>query len=51
MKQFAVAEHLESLEDIVAYLTEVFADGDPELIKSALCDVMKTRVCEEMREA
>ena len=47
-RQFEVSKYLETSEDVAAYLNEVFADGDPELIMAALGDVMKTRVYKEI---
>ena len=37
------ADHLESNEDIVAYLEAAFEDGDPALIAAALGDVARAR--------
>ena len=37
------ADHLESDEDIVAYLEAAFEDGDPALIAAALGDVARAR--------
>ncbi len=37
------ADHLESDEDIVAYLEGAFEDGDPALIAAALGDVARAR--------
>ena len=37
------ADHLESDEDIVAYLEAAFEDGDPALIAAALGDIAKAR--------
>jgi len=37
------ADHLESDEDIVAYLEAAFEDGDPALIAAALGDVARVR--------
>ena len=37
------ADHLESDEDIVAYLEAAFEDGDPGLIAAALGDIAKAR--------
>ena len=37
------ADHLESDEDIVAYLEAAFEDGDPTLIAAALGDVARAR--------
>jgi len=37
------ADHLESDEDIVAYLEAAFDDGDPALIAAALGDIARAR--------
>ncbi len=37
------ADHLETDEDIVAYLEAAFDDGDPALIAAALGDVARAR--------
>ena len=37
------ADHLETDEDIVAYLEAAFEDGDPALIAAALGDVARAR--------
>ena len=37
------ADHLESDEDIVAYLEAAFEDGDPALIATALGDVARAK--------
>ncbi len=37
------ADHLESDEDIVAYLEAAFEDGDPALVAAALGDIAKAR--------
>ena len=37
------ADHLESDEDIVAYLEAAFEDGDPALIAAALGDVARAK--------
>jgi probable addiction module antidote protein len=42
-KPFDAAEYLETEEDIVAYLKEVFEEGDPALIASALGTVARAR--------
>jgi probable addiction module antidote protein len=38
------AEHLETEEDIAAYLEGAFAEGDPSHIAAALGDVARTKV-------
>ena len=37
------ADHLETDEDIVAYLEAAFEDGDPTLIAAALGDIARAR--------
>jgi probable addiction module antidote protein len=37
------ADHLESEEDVVAYLDAAFEDGDPKVIAAALGDVARAR--------
>ena len=37
------ADHLEGLDDIVAYLEAAFEDGDPGIIAAALGDVARSR--------
>ena len=37
------ADHLETDEDIVAYLEAAFEDGDPALIAAALGDIARAR--------
>ena len=37
------ADHLESDEDVVAYLEAAFEDGDPALIAAALGDIARVR--------
>lgn len=37
------ADHLESGEDVVAYLQAAFEDGDPALIAAALGDIARAR--------
>ncbi len=37
------ADHLESNEDIVAYLEAAFEDGDPAVIAAALGDIARAR--------
>ena len=38
-----VVEHLETEEDIVAYLEAVLEDGDPALLSAALGDIARAR--------
>jgi probable addiction module antidote protein len=40
---FDMADYLHDEKDISAYLNEVFADGDPALIASALGDVVRAK--------
>jgi len=37
------ADHLEDLEDVVAYLEAAFEDGDPRIVAAALGDVARSR--------
>ena len=37
------ADHLEDLDDVVAYLEAAFEDGDPRIIAAALGDVARSR--------
>ena len=37
------ADHLDSVEAVLAYLEAVFEDGNPELIAAALNDVARAR--------
>ncbi len=37
------ADHLEDLDDVVAYLEAAFEDGDPRVIAAALGDVARSR--------
>jgi probable addiction module antidote protein len=47
-----VVEHLETEEDITAYLEAVLDDGDPALVSAALGDVARARGMTEIaREA
>ena len=47
-----VVEHLETEEDITAYLEAVFDDGDPALVSAALGDIARARGMTEIaREA
>ena len=38
-----VADHLDSVDAVLAYLEAVFEDGNPELIAAALNDVARAR--------
>ncbi len=42
--QFEVSNYLETPGDVVAYLEEALADGDPELLKLAVQDVLESPV-------
>lgn len=42
-KAWDAAEHLESVEDMAAYLEAAFEDGDPALIAAALGDVARAQ--------
>jgi len=47
-----VVEHLETEEDITAYLEAVLDDGDPALVSAALGDIARARGMTEIaREA
>jgi probable addiction module antidote protein len=47
-----VVEHLETEEDITAYLEAVLEDGDPALVSAALGDIARARGMTEIaREA
>jgi probable addiction module antidote protein len=47
-----VVEHLETEEDITAYLEAVLDDGDPALVSAALGDIARSRGMTEIaREA
>jgi len=47
-----VVEHLETEEDITAYLEAVIDDGDPALVSAALGDIARARGMTEIaREA
>ena len=42
-KPWDAADHLETQEDIVAYLEAAFEDGDPQVIAAALGDIARTK--------
>ena len=42
------ADHLETPEDVVAYLAEAFAENEPALIAAALGDVARSRGMSEV---
>lgn len=43
-KPFKVSEYLDTPEDVVAYLEEALADGDPRLLKLAVRYVLESSV-------
>lgn len=43
LKEYDIAEHLNSEEEIQLYLNEILEEGDPALILSALGDIAKAR--------
>lgn len=43
LKTYDIAERLESEDDIRHYLEAAFEDGDPQLIKAAIADVVRAR--------
>ena len=47
---FEAAEFLDSEEAIAGYLTEIMAEGDPDLFLSALGDVAKARGMTQVSE-
>jgi probable addiction module antidote protein len=47
---FDAAEFLDSEEAIAGYLTEIMAEGDPDLFLSALGDVAKARGMKQVAE-
>lgn len=42
-KQWDVAEHLETEEDMAAYLEAALEDGDPKLVSAALGDIARAK--------
>jgi probable addiction module antidote protein len=48
---FDAVEFLDSEEAIAGYLTEIMAEGDPDLFLSALGDVAKARGMKQVAEA
>lgn len=48
LRNWDITEHLENEEDIALYLSSVFEDGDPALIKQAIKDVIKSRNITEL---
>lgn len=43
LKEYDIAEHLNSEEEMQMYLNEVMEDGDPALVLSALGDIARAR--------
>jgi probable addiction module antidote protein len=43
LKEYDIAEHLNSEEEIQMYLNEIIEDGDPKLVLSALGDIARAR--------
>lgn len=43
LKEYDIAEHLNSEEEIQLYLNEILEEGDPTLVLSALGDIAKAR--------
>jgi probable addiction module antidote protein len=43
LPEFDVAEHLNSEEDVAAYLTAVLEENDPALLAAALGDIARAR--------
>ena len=43
LKEYDIAEHLNSEEEIQLYLNEILEEGDPALVLSALGDIAKAR--------
>ncbi|EFB70606.1 Predicted transcriptional regulator [Providencia rustigianii] len=43
IKEYDIAEHLASEEEIQLYLNEILEEGDPALILSALGDIARAR--------
>ena len=42
-RQWDVAEHLETEEDMAAYLEAALEDGDPKLVSAALGDIARAK--------
>ena len=42
-RRWDAADHLDDLDDVVAYLEAAFEDGDPRIIAAALGDVARSR--------
>lgn len=43
LKEYDIAEHLSSEEEMQMYLNEIIDDGDPALVLSALGDIARAR--------
>ncbi|AWK42076.1 putative addiction module antidote protein [Photorhabdus laumondii subsp. laumondii] len=43
LKEYDIAEHLNSEEEMQMYLNEIMEDGDPALVLSALGDIARAR--------
>lgn len=43
LKEYDIAEHLNSDEEIQMYLNEILEDGDPALVLAALGDIARAR--------
>lgn len=43
------AEHLETEEDMAAYLEAMLEDGDPALVAAALSDIARSQMLSRMR--
>ncbi|MGX5056342.1 addiction module antidote protein [Enterobacter asburiae] len=43
LKEYDIAEHLNSEEEMQMYLNEIIEDGDPKLVLSALGDIARAR--------
>ncbi|OSK15969.1 putative addiction module antidote protein [Escherichia coli M056] len=43
LKEYDIAEHLSSEEEMQMYLNDVLEDGDPALVLSALGDIARAR--------
>ncbi|WP_323836155.1 addiction module antidote protein [Photorhabdus africana] len=48
LKEYDIAEHLNSEEEIQMYLNEIMEDGDLELVLSALGDIARARNMSEL---
>lgn len=43
LKEYDIAEHLNSEEEMQMYLNDIIEDGDPKLVLSALGDIARAR--------